>query len=203
MPLGWRVLFKPAKVRSIPRSRSNSATAAITLHCHLVACRAGVIDAALGETMHPDAGMFQLGHGATQVHHVAAQAVQLRDNKNINPFKAVKQLGEAWPLTGYTGVADGFFNHPLWLDCEASCDNLRKLVADVLVTGRHAAVGKCRAHLLFILLGFDFAISAHGIGAHSGPGAEADNQDVAGAHAVANGLANCALRGAHPARGPA
>jgi hypothetical protein len=78
----------PALVRSISRSRSNSATAAIT-PIVILPGRRHKIDTAKRHAMDANPRVIEQLEGCAHVHHIAPWTVQFRYDQHVSAFKPV------------------------------------------------------------------------------------------------------------------
>lgn len=111
-----------------------------------LAGRAGKVDPAEGETVHPDADLGELGHRAADVHGIAAESVELGDHQHVVRLKPVHQPSELFALNGGDATGDGFGHNSPGLDLEPRRLDLLNLVLGRLADGRDADVGKGAWH---------------------------------------------------------
>jgi hypothetical protein len=87
--------------------------------------RAGEIDTAQSEAMHPHSDAGKFGDGAADIHGIAAEAVKFCDDEDVAGFEPVEQAGEAPALRRGDAARDRFGHHPARFDLEAGGLDLR------------------------------------------------------------------------------
>ena len=126
-------------------------------HCQF-AGRAGEIDPAQGQAMNSDSDIGELGGDATDVHGVAAEAIEFGDHQHVAGFQLVKEAGKTAALG--CGDASGYRlgDDPARFDIEARGRDLLNLVLSRLASDRDTNIGKGARHI-----GFSSGKDAHNL----------------------------------------
>src|SRR3954454_18790565 len=93
---------------------------------------------------HPKFG--ELCHCGADIHHIAAEPIELGDHQHVTGFEAIKEAREPAPLRGSDISGCRLSDHTPGLDLEAGCRDLLQLVVRRLAGGGHAKIGKGARH---------------------------------------------------------
>src|SRR3954465_8119020 len=85
---------------------------------------------------HPKFG--ELCHCGADIHHIAAEPIELGDHQHVTGFEAIKEAREPAPLRGSDISGYRLSDHTPGLDLEAGCRDLLQLVVRRLACGGHA-----------------------------------------------------------------
>ena len=85
--------------------------------------------------MNPNPDFGKRGDGAAHINRIPAEAVELRDHKNITGFESIKKAGEAGALGDGNASRYRFGDDPARLNRETRSLNLQNLIIGGLAGG--------------------------------------------------------------------
>ncbi len=115
------------------------------LHRHPTG-RTGEVHPTQGEAVNPDADRCQRIDGASNIHGIAAETVELGDDEYVTGFQSIDQAPERRSLHCRRAAGDGFGNNLARLDGEAGGFHLAYLVLGGLTDGGDTGVEESAGH---------------------------------------------------------